>query len=169
MERRCGETSDRFDCRISGRAERAADRRFPGGDIQGVGRIFLRLGGGSLGGKARGLAFVRHLLHTRIGVAADFPGVRIAVPPTLVLATDIFDQFLNENNLADFAIRCDDDAEIVQRFLRGIAAGAGDDGAAGIPGASALSAGGAFVEPAGGFAISAIHRRVSDIHAAESG
>jgi CheY-like chemotaxis protein len=78
---------------------------------------FLRLGGGSLGGKARGLAFVRHLLHKN-GASTQFAGVRIAVPPTLVLATDIFDQFLRENDLADFAIRCDDDAEIAERFLR---------------------------------------------------
>jgi len=78
---------------------------------------FLRLGGGSLGGKARGLAFVRHLLHKN-GAAGQFPGVRIAVPATLVLATDIFDEFLSENELADFAIRCDDDAEIVEQFRR---------------------------------------------------
>jgi len=77
---------------------------------------FLRLGGGSLGGKARGLAFVRHLLHTH-KLAQQFPGVRIAVPPSLVLATDLFDQFLHENNLADFALNSADDAEIQRRFL----------------------------------------------------
>ena len=78
---------------------------------------FLRLGGGSLGGKARGLAFVRHLLYKNL-VSSRFPGVRIAVPSTLVLATDVFDQFLTENDLADFAIRCESDLEIVDRFLR---------------------------------------------------
>ena len=78
--------------------------------------FFLRLGGGSLGGKARGLAFVRHLLHSH-RVARRFPGIRVAVPPTVVLATDLFEQFLSENNLHDFAIHCDDDAEIEQRFL----------------------------------------------------
>ena len=77
---------------------------------------FLRIGSGSLGGKARGLAFVRHLLRTR-RIARRFPGVRIAVPPAVVLATDMFDQFLSENNLGDFALHCDDDAEIQQRFL----------------------------------------------------
>lgn len=77
---------------------------------------FLRIGSGSLGGKARGLAFVRHLLRTR-RIAKRFPGVRIAVPPAVVLATDMFDQFLAENNLQDFALHCDDDAEIQQRFL----------------------------------------------------
>lgn len=78
--------------------------------------FFLRIGGGSLGGKARGLAFVRHLLHKH-RMRRRFPRVRIAVPPTLVLATDIFDRFLTENNLLDFAIHATDDAEIDQRFL----------------------------------------------------
>ena len=77
---------------------------------------FLRIGSGSLGGKARGLAFVRHLLRIR-KITRRFPGVRIAVPPAVVLATDVFDEFLAENDLADFALHCDDDAEIQQRFL----------------------------------------------------
>ena len=77
---------------------------------------FLRIGSGSLGGKARGLAFVRHFLRTR-RITRRFPGVRIAVPPAVVLATDIFDQFLAENNLQDFALHCDDDSEIERRFL----------------------------------------------------
>jgi CheY-like chemotaxis protein len=77
---------------------------------------FLRIGAGSLGGKARGLAFVRHLLRKN-RITRRFPGVRIAVPPALVLATDSFDQFMAENNLLDFALQCEDDAEIPQRFL----------------------------------------------------
>jgi CheY-like chemotaxis protein len=77
---------------------------------------FLRIGAGSLGGKARGLAFVRHLLRKH-RVSRRFPGVRIAVPPALVLATDAFDQFMAENNLLDFALQCDDEEEIRQRFL----------------------------------------------------
>src|ERR1700724_3343080 len=77
---------------------------------------FLRIGSGSLGGKARGLAFVRHLLRTR-RITRRFPGVRISVPPAVVIATDQFDQFLAENNLGDFALHCDDDTEIQQRFL----------------------------------------------------
>jgi CheY-like chemotaxis protein len=77
---------------------------------------FLRIGAGSLGGKARGLAFVRHLLR-KSRITRRFPGIRIAVPPALVLATDAFDQFVTENNLLDFALQCDDDAEILQKFL----------------------------------------------------
>src|SRR5216684_1735995 len=77
---------------------------------------FLRIGSGSLGGKARGLAFVRHLLRTR-RITRRFPGVRVAVPPAVVLATDVFDQFLSENNLQDFALHGDDECELQQRFL----------------------------------------------------
>ena len=77
---------------------------------------FLRIGSGSLGGKARGLAFVRHLLR-KSRITPRFPGVRISVPPAVVLATDVFDQFVTENNLLDFALHCEDDAEIQQKFL----------------------------------------------------
>ncbi|MDE2163776.1 MAG: histidine kinase [Alphaproteobacteria bacterium] len=78
--------------------------------------FFLRLGGGSLGGKARGLAFVRHLLHKQ-KIAHRFPDIRIAVPPSLVLATDLFDDFLRENDLLDFALNGDDESKIEGRFL----------------------------------------------------
>jgi len=78
--------------------------------------FFLRIGNGSLGGKARGLAFIRHLLH-QYQTARRFAEVRIAVPPSVVLATDMFDRFLSENNLLDFAINSSDDAEILRRFL----------------------------------------------------
>jgi len=77
---------------------------------------FLRIGGGSLGGKARGLAFMRHLLHNN-RFARRFQNVDISVPPSLVLATDIFDRFLSENNLLDFAMHSPDDAETQRRFL----------------------------------------------------
>jgi CheY-like chemotaxis protein len=77
---------------------------------------FLRIGAGSLGGKARGLAFVRHLLR-KSRITRRFPGVRISVPPAVVLATDVFDQFVAENNLLDFALHCEDDDEIQRKFL----------------------------------------------------
>jgi len=77
---------------------------------------FCRIGGGSLGGKARGLAFVRRLLERRWDPSAH-PGVRIIVPPALVLATDVFDEFVDANDLRDFAMESTDDEEIVRRFL----------------------------------------------------
>jgi CheY-like chemotaxis protein len=76
---------------------------------------FYRMGGGSLGGKARGLAFVRRLL-ARQGLRDRFEGVEIAVPVSAVLGTDIFDRFLDDNDLRQFAIECEDEEEIRRRF-----------------------------------------------------
>ncbi len=78
--------------------------------------FFARIGGGSIGGKARGLAFVRRLLGLH-RVSRRFPGVRVSVPPAVVLGTDVFDRFLADNELLDFAIRATDDKAIVHRFL----------------------------------------------------
>ncbi len=76
---------------------------------------FYRLGGGSLGGKARGLAFVRRLLSRR-GLRRRFPGIEVAVPHAVVVGTDVFDAFLDENDLRRFAIECEDDEELRRRF-----------------------------------------------------
>jgi CheY-like chemotaxis protein len=76
---------------------------------------FYRLGSGSLGGKARGLAFMRRLL-AQHELRRRFPGIEIAVPPAVVLGTDVFDRFLDENDLRRFAIDCDDESEIWRRF-----------------------------------------------------
>jgi CheY-like chemotaxis protein len=76
---------------------------------------FYRMGGGSLGGKARGLAFVRRLLAEQ-GLRDRFPGVEIAVPTSAVLGTDVFDRFLDDNDLRYFAIECEDDTQIQSRF-----------------------------------------------------
>ncbi len=78
--------------------------------------FFARIGSGSLGGKARGLAFVRQLLGHYQGHRPT-PGVHVGVPPAVVLATDVFDRFLAENGLLDFALHTDDDEGIRQRFL----------------------------------------------------
>ena len=79
-------------------------------------QFFARIGGGSLGGKARGLAFARWLI-ARHRLGTTFDGVRIAVPPAVVLGTDVFDRFLAENDLLDVAMSSDDDDETVRRFL----------------------------------------------------
>ncbi|HEV7503752.1 MAG TPA: PEP/pyruvate-binding domain-containing protein [Thermoanaerobaculia bacterium] len=79
------------------------------------GSDFYRIGGGSLGGKARGLAFVRRLISLH-GLRERYPGVRIGIPTTAVLGTDVFDRFLDDNDLRSFAIDCRDDAELWARF-----------------------------------------------------
>lgn len=89
---------------------------FSAASFRSTDKFFLRIGGGSLGGKARGLAFVRHLLH-RFNSQRSFPAGHVGVPATLVLATDLFDQFLADNDLLTFALHCDSDDEIDRRFL----------------------------------------------------
>jgi hypothetical protein len=54
---------------------------------------FVRIGGGSLGGKGRGLAFINYLLG-RYHIGDRFSGVRVFVPPTVVIGTDSFDAFM---------------------------------------------------------------------------
>ena len=76
---------------------------------------FARIGGGSLGGKGRGLAFV-HALLEEYEIGERFPDVEIAVPPTAVLATDVFDRFMADNRLTDVVLGGADDAEIARRF-----------------------------------------------------
>ncbi|HYU33776.1 MAG TPA: PEP/pyruvate-binding domain-containing protein [Thermoanaerobaculia bacterium] len=76
---------------------------------------FYRIGDGSLGGKARGLAFVRRLL-SQHRLRRHFPGVEICVPPAVVLATGVFEQFLDQNDLRRFAVEREDEGEIRKRF-----------------------------------------------------
>jgi len=75
-----------------------------------------RIAEGSLGGKARGLAFANSMLH-RSRAQQRFRDIDIFVPLAVVLSTQVFDQFL-DGELGDFAIASNDDDEILQRFLR---------------------------------------------------
>jgi CheY-like chemotaxis protein len=77
---------------------------------------FHRIGGGSLGGKARGLTFVQQLLGGR-GLLAGIEGATVTVPPAVVVATDVFDRFLDENGLRDFATLGEDDDALHRRFM----------------------------------------------------
>lgn len=77
---------------------------------------FSRLGGGSLGGKARGLAFVNKMLMEK-GLFDKYAGVRITIPRTMVLATDVFDDFLRENGLASVINSDLSDDDILQEFV----------------------------------------------------
>ena len=77
---------------------------------------FVRIGGGSLGGKGRGLAFMSSILH-RYRVTNRFPGVEISVPPSAVVGTDVFDRFMNNGGLWDCALGDSDEEEISSSFL----------------------------------------------------
>lgn len=77
---------------------------------------FARLGDGSLGGKARGLAFLNSLVYKH-KLADKYPNVRISIPRTIVIATDYFDQFIIENDL-QYVIDSDiTDEEILSEFV----------------------------------------------------
>ena len=88
---------------------------FSSGSFEG-GKGFVRIGSGSLGGKGRGLAFVNSLINT-YNIEQRFPEVRIFVPPTAVLATGVFDQFMESSGLQAFAMAEKDDEAITKAFL----------------------------------------------------
>ncbi len=79
-------------------------------------QIFSRIGEGSIGGKARGLAFINKIIKT-YKLFSKFPGVTIAIPRTVVLSTDIFDEFMDQNNLYSVVQSDISDAEILNRFI----------------------------------------------------
>lgn len=77
---------------------------------------FVRLGGGSIGGKARGLAFINTMLK-RYNVRKRFKNVRIVVPNSAAIGTDVFDTFLDENNLRGLVVQDVEDEVIARAFL----------------------------------------------------
>ena len=78
---------------------------------------FARIGDGSLGGKGRGLAFLDNIIkmHPEFN---DFEDVKVSIPKTVVLCTDVFDEFMDSNNLYHVALSDASDEEILQHFLR---------------------------------------------------
>ena len=77
---------------------------------------FSKIGSGSMGGKARGLAFVRQLIFD-YGLRHAVPGITITVPAALVITTDVFDRFMDTGDLRDFALKEHDDRAILDRFV----------------------------------------------------
>lgn len=78
---------------------------------------FARIGEGSLGGKGRGLAFIDHILMHHSDLSS-IQGVQVRIPKTVVLCTDIFDEFMDTNDLYVPALSDMPDEEILQHFLR---------------------------------------------------
>lgn len=77
---------------------------------------FTRVGQGSIGGKARGLAFLDSLIK-RNQLLDKWPGVLVTIPRTVVLGADIFDEFMEDNNLYKVALADISDAEILEHFV----------------------------------------------------
>ena len=78
---------------------------------------FARIGQGSLGGKGRGLAFVDSIIKKH-PECDNFHGVSISIPRTVVLCTDVFDEFMADNDLYPLALSNAPDEEILAAFLR---------------------------------------------------
>jgi CheY-like chemotaxis protein len=78
---------------------------------------FTKIGKGSLGGKARGLAFMSTRLKESPEFLEKFKNVSIYVPKTLVVSTEGFDSFISENNLREVATGEFSDEEVVRLFL----------------------------------------------------
>ena len=86
-------------------------------DFDAVIMHFVKIGHGSMGGKALGLAFMADQLHRNRQLHEKYPHVDIAIPPTLVITTEAFDAFIDENNLhRQFADK--DDTEIAAIFVK---------------------------------------------------
>ncbi|HAY18683.1 MAG TPA: phosphoenolpyruvate synthase, partial [Rikenellaceae bacterium] len=77
---------------------------------------FSRVGEGSLGGKARGLAFLNHLIQKH-SLSEKYDGLHVSIPRTIVLTTDWFDKFILENGL-QYVIDAElSDDEILSEFV----------------------------------------------------
>ena len=78
---------------------------------------FARIGDGSLGGKGRGLAFLDNIIkmHPEFN---QFDNAQVQIPKTVVLCTDVFDAFMEQNNLYPIALSDASDEEILKHFLR---------------------------------------------------
>jgi len=78
--------------------------------------IFTRIGSGSIGGKARGLAFIDTLVK-RNRMVDKYDDVIVTIPRTVVLGTDIFDEFMEDNELYKIALSDSSNDEILQKFV----------------------------------------------------
>ncbi len=88
------------------------DRNFWDGTFR-----FTRIGTGAIGGKASSLVFIKDLLASHLDLASA-PNITIAVPTLAVVATDFFDQFLEENHLLDLPLDTLPDDRIGQAFQK---------------------------------------------------
>ncbi|MFA6582807.1 MAG: PEP/pyruvate-binding domain-containing protein [Elusimicrobiaceae bacterium] len=78
---------------------------------------FAKIGDGSLGGKGRGLAFFNSLMKKN-NFSDSIPGVHMSVPKTVLVATDMFDWFMDHNRLHSYVAGNPDDARLIKTFLK---------------------------------------------------
>jgi hypothetical protein len=83
----------------------------------GTGERFTRIGHGELGGKARGLAFIKDFLATELD-AARCPGIEVGIPTSTVVTTQMFDLFMERNSLHEIALSDRPDDRIAHAFQK---------------------------------------------------
>jgi hypothetical protein len=80
---------------------------------------FAKIGQGQLGGKARGLAFIARQLVNETDIHEKYPGIQIKIPKTLVISTDIFENFVTRNHLEHLSRPSIDNSMVREQFLAG--------------------------------------------------
>ncbi|ETR68973.1 MAG: PpsA2 [Candidatus Magnetoglobus multicellularis str. Araruama] len=78
---------------------------------------FTKIGDGQLGGKARGLAFIARQLSHEADIHKKYPDIEIKIPKTLVISTDIFENFVSRNQLEDLSRPSVENKLVRDRFL----------------------------------------------------
>ncbi len=81
-------------------------------------RFFSRIGNGSIGGKARGLAFINTLIKDN-HIYDKYPNVVVAIPRTVVISTEFYDEFIESNNLFKVGVSDIPDEQILIHFVNG--------------------------------------------------
>lgn len=76
---------------------------------------FAKIGYGSIGGKARGIAFIDYLLAKKI-LKDKYFGINVKTPNSVVVSTDVFDFFIEQNNLRDFINEGYSDRKLAEIF-----------------------------------------------------
>jgi len=79
-------------------------------------KFFSRIGEGSIGGKARGLAFINQVIKD-YNLFHKFDDVLISIPRTVVISTDLFDEFMESNNLYGIALQDVEDEIVLEAFV----------------------------------------------------
>lgn len=76
---------------------------------------FVKLGSGSLGGKGRGVAYFNSCL-AKTSIFKKY-NIKIKIPHSFVICSEVFEEFLEKNNLQKMAINADNESEIGEKFL----------------------------------------------------
>ena len=77
---------------------------------------FIKLGKGSLGGKARGVAFMNAMI-SKAHMADKYEDMKVKVPRSFVIGSEVFEKFIEQNDLYSFISHGPSEAEIAKKFV----------------------------------------------------